>query len=272
MPTIEENKSVWNDTYNWSKTGEEWSKGWGTSYMQWNATILPRIRAFLPVQTILEIAPGFGRWTQFLKDFCGNLIVVDLSEKCIKACQERFAGCSHITYFVNDGKSLDMIPDNTIDFVFSFDSLVHVEDAIVSAYISQLPRKLRQNGVAFIHHSNLGEYSNYIKMQLIISKIPKLRGILIRMGILDDVTPQWRAPSMTAKKMQLYADENRLQCISQELITWSTKHVLIDCMSTIVKKNSIWFRNNKVFKNVFFMKEARSIFNLSQLYDLQSKK
>ena len=240
--------------------------------MQWNATILPRIRAFLPVQTILEIAPGFGRWTQFLKDFCGNLIVVDLSEKCIKACQERFAGCSHITYFVNDGKSLDMIPDNTIDFVFSFDSLVHVEDAIVSAYISQLPRKLRQNGVAFIHHSNLGEYSNYIKMQLIISRIPKLRGILIRMGILDDVTPQWRAPSMTAKKMQLYADENRLQCISQELITWSTKHVLIDCMSTIVKKNSIWFRNNKVFKNVFFMKEARSIFNLSQLYDLQSKK
>jgi len=272
MPTIEENKSVWNGTYKWSKAGEEWSKGWGTSYMQWYGTILPRIRAFLPVQTILEIAPGFGRWTQFLKDFCDNLIVVDLSEKCIKACQERFTGCSHITYFVNDGKSLDMIPDNTIDFVFSFDSLVHVEDAIVSAYISQLPRKLRQNGVAFIHHSNLGEYSNYIKMQLIISRIPKLRGILIRLGILDDVTPQWRARSMTAKKMQLYADKNGLQCISQELITWSTKHVLIDCMSTIVKKDSIWFRNNKVFKNVFFMKEARSIFNLSQLYDLQSRK
>jgi ubiquinone/menaquinone biosynthesis C-methylase UbiE len=272
MPTIEENKSFWNGTCDWSKAGEEWSRGWGTSFMQWYGTILPRIRAFLPVQTILEIAPGFGRWTQFLKDFCSNLIVVDLSKKCIKACQERFAGCSHITYFVNDGKSLDMIPDNTIDFVFSFDSLVHVEDATVSAYISQLPRKLRQNGVAFIHHSNLGGYSKYIKIQLIISRTPKLRGILIRLGILDDVTQQWRAPSMTAKKMQLYADENGLQCIGQELITWNTKHVLIDCMSTIVKKESIWFRNNKVFKNVFFMKEAKNIFNLSQLYDLQSRK
>jgi len=240
--------------------------------MQWYGTILPRIRAFLPVQTILEIAPGFGRWTHFLKDFCTNLSVVDLSEVGIKACQERFVDCSHITYFVNDGRSLDMIPDSTIDFVFSFDSLVHVEDSIISAYISQLSRKLRQNGVAFIHHSNLGEYSNYIKMQRRILKIPKLQDILIRVGILDNVTYQWRAPSMTAQKMQLYAEDNGLQCISQELITWNTRHVLIDCLSTIVKKDSIWFRKNKIFKNVFFMKEARNLFNLSLLYDLQSSK
>lgn len=35
---------------------------------------------------------------------------------------------------------------------------------------------------------------------------------------------------------------------------------------------SFWSRNNKVFKNLFFMKEARNIRNLSQLYDLQSIK
>ena len=240
--------------------------------MQWHGTILARIRPFLPVQTILEIAPGFGRWTEFLKDYCDNLIVVDLSEKCINGCQERFADCSHLTYFVNDGKSLEMIPDNTIDFVFSFDSLVHVEDAIISAYISQISKKLRKNGVAFIHHSNLGEYSNYIKIQRIISRIPKLVDTLIRLGILDNVRSQWRASSMTVRKMQLYAEENGLQCISQELVTWSTRRVLIDCMSTITKKDSIWFGDNKVFKNAFFMKEAMNLGNLSHLYDLQSRR
>jgi len=273
MPTIEENKSVWDGTRNWSTGGEEWSKEWGTSSMQWYGTILPRIHAFLPVPTILEIAPGFGRWTEFLKNSCTNLMVVDLSEKCIRACQERFSNCSHITYFVNDGKSLDMIPDNTIDFIFSFDSLVHAEDTIISAYIAQFPKKLKQNGVAFIHHSNLGEYSNYVKMIDMISKIPKLSGLLIRLGILDDVGSNlWRAPSMTAGKMQLYAEENGLQCISQELVTWETQRVLIDCMSTMVRKDSLWFRDNKVFRNVFFMEEARNLFNLSQLYDLSSGK
>ena len=74
---------------------------------------------------------------------------------------------------------------------------------------------------------------------------------------------------MTGRKMQLYAEENGLQCISQELVTWKTRRVLIDCISTIVKKDSIWFRDNKVFKNVFFMKEAKNLFNLSQLYDLR---
>ncbi|MDD5195968.1 MAG: class I SAM-dependent methyltransferase [Candidatus Omnitrophica bacterium] len=272
MATIEENKLVWGDKYDWSNAGEEWSNDWGTSYMQWHGTILPRISAFLPAHTILEIAPGFGRWTEFLKDYCTNLIVLDISEKCIKACRKRFNGCSHITYFVNDGKSLEMIPDNTIDFTFSFDSLVHAEDTTISAYISGLAKKLKQNGVAFIHHSNLGEYSNCLKTQRMISRIPKLLSILIRLGIICDVRDQWRAPSMTAKKMQLYTNKNSLQCISQELITWRTRRALIDCISTIVKKESIWARENKVFKNMYFMEEARNVFNLSQLYGLRSRR
>ena len=269
MPTIHENISVWDHSYDWTSAGEEWSIEWGGSYMQWHGTILPRIRAFLPAHTILEISPGFGRWTDFLKDNCTNLIVVDLAEKCIKACKERFATCSHITYFVNDGESLDMIPDNAIDLIFSFDSLVHVEDKVMSAYISQFPRKLKQNGVAFIHHSNLGEYSNYFKMLLKISRFPRLLGILIRYGVLDNVLIQGRDASMTARKMRIYAEENGLQCISQELINWNSKHALIDCMSIVVQKGSIWSRDNRVLRNDSFMREAKNLSNLSRLYDLQ---
>jgi 2-polyprenyl-3-methyl-5-hydroxy-6-metoxy-1,4-benzoquinol methylase len=272
MGTIEENKSAWDCQHNWIDAGEGWSSDWGGSYMQWYGTILPRIRKFLPVCTILEIAPGFGRWTEYLKDFCTNLIVVDLSEKCIKACQKRFANCSHISYFVNDGKSLEMIPDNTIDFVFSFDSLVHADDTVISSYVSQFPRKLKQNGAVFLHHSNLGEYSNYLKMLCLAGRAPKLLDILKRLGIVDEIRKHDRDPSMTAKKMQLYAEDNGLQCISQELINWRLKRALIDCMSTIVKKDSIYIRNNKVFRNASFMKEVRQLAILSQLYDLQLKK
>src|SRR5687767_243949 len=128
MPSVEENLRVWKDRYNWEQGGEEWSASWGSAEAQWYGTVYPRIHSFVPAQRILEIAPGFGRWTQMLKGHCQQLTVVDLSERCIEACKRRFQADDHITYHVNDGKSLAMIPDNSIDFVFSFDLLVHVEE------------------------------------------------------------------------------------------------------------------------------------------------
>ncbi len=68
MATIEENKQYWDFTYPWTKQGDEWSLAWGGVVQQWYWVLLPRIHAFVPAGTILEIGPGFGRWTQFLKD------------------------------------------------------------------------------------------------------------------------------------------------------------------------------------------------------------
>src|SRR5947209_4767026 len=79
----------------------------------------------------------FGRLTQYLKDLCTSLIVIDIAERCIEACKQRFSSCSHITYHTNDGKSLDMIPDQSVDFVFSFDSLVYADPNAIEAYLSQ---------------------------------------------------------------------------------------------------------------------------------------
>ena len=83
----------------------------GSSAAQWAGTIFPRIRECLPADTILEIAPGFGRWTHYLKDYCNELWAVDKSSNCIEACQQRFASISHVRCYLNDGRSLSMIPD-----------------------------------------------------------------------------------------------------------------------------------------------------------------
>jgi len=62
-----------------------------------------------------------------------------------------------------------MIQDKSIDFVFSFDSLVHAEAKVIEAYLNQLAMKLSQNGIGFIHHSNLGKYQQAFSL---IDKIP----------------------------------------------------------------------------------------------------
>jgi len=272
MPSLDENRSLWDQTYAWPEGGEEWSRLWGSARMQWYGSLLPRISAFVPADTILEIAPGYGRWTAYLKDLCRELIIVDLSENCINRCRQRFADQSHISYFVNDGKSLGMVANGSVDFIFSFDSLVHVEDVVLEAYVAEFAKKLRPNGAAFIHHSNLGEYFRRIKVQSGLSLAPKLSELLKWLGLYnsENLTGQWRARSMTADKMALFAKDNDLQCVSQELITWESRFALVDCVSIIAPRGSRWARENRIFRNAGFMAEARNLSDLSRQYEWPS--
>ena len=84
MPTVEANHNFWAGIYDWQGQGEEWSEAWGTSEAQWFSTLYPRIQAYIPPAPvdgfrILEIATGYGRWTQYLRQHCGSMIGVDLS-------------------------------------------------------------------------------------------------------------------------------------------------------------------------------------------------
>ena len=229
--------------------------------MQWNGTILPRIQSYVPTNRILEIGCGYGRWTQYLKDLCKNLIVIDISEECIQASKQRFSECSHIEYHVNDGKSLDMISESSVDFVFSFDSLVHADESVMRAYLCQFKRILTNNGAAFIHHSNLGEYHSRFS---IIRGIPMLERLLTLLVNLE-TSLHLRDFSVDAKKVETLAEEYGLQCISQEIIPWGTRRMFIDCMSTIVKKTSSLASDNRILRNARFMQEAQNLLELSKL-------
>ena len=267
MATVYANKKVWDGGYQWTNRGDEWSVDWGGASMQWYGAILPRIHSHIPTDNILEIACGYGRWTQFLKNMCQNLVAIDLSEECIQACRHRFSDFSHIEYHMNDGRSLHMIPDNSVDFVFSFDSLVHADESVMNGYLSQLPRILKSDGAAFFHHSNLGEYQAIYSK---IRKIPKLEGLLMQLGILEK-NLRWRDFSVSAKIVERLAEGHGLRCISQEIIPWKTKRLSIDCLSTIVKDGSSMYRNNRIFRNVYFTREVGYLSQLSQLYATNKK-
>ena len=73
VPSIEENLDRWDEDYDWREAGEPWSKPWGGATAQWFGCLYPRIQHFLPAASILEIAPGFGRWTEFLLEQCDTL-------------------------------------------------------------------------------------------------------------------------------------------------------------------------------------------------------
>ena len=260
MPTVEENLKVWNNLYRWDRRGEEWSSTWGGPEAQWFNTILPRIHAFVPAGHILEIAPGFGRWTHYLKDSCDRLTVVDLATTCIDACRERFADQTHIEYHVNDGRSLEAIEDGSVDFAFSFDSLVHVEADVIASYLSELAKKLKPDGIGFIHHSNAGHYkSTYARL----NRLPER----IRRAMTAITFEHWRAYSMTAEVFEGACRKAGLLCIGQEIVNWQGMF-LIDCFSMFTLPGSRWARENIVVRNHDLMKEARIAASLAPLYSV----
>jgi hypothetical protein len=153
-----------------------------------------------------------------------------------------------------------------VDFVFSFDSLVHADESVMDAYLSQFPRILKDDGVIVIHHSNLGEYRGRYSR---IRRIRRLEGLLVRLGMLESA--HWRDISVDAKRVEALSEKHGLKCISQELITWVNKRTFIDCVSTIVKRDSTRVRPNRVLRNAAFADEARNLRQLAQLYDVSKK-
>jgi len=241
MPTVKLNAATWNGGYDWSNAGEEWSQSWGGSESQWYGSLLSRLGCYLPVRTILEIAPGYGRWTQFLLRYCARLIGVDLSAECVQVCQRRFASYPRSKFFVNDGKSLQAVANGSVGFAFSFDSLVHAEDDILASYVTQIALKLTPNGVGFIHHSNLGACAP------------------------DTPNVHQRAASMTADKFAAFCSSANLACISQEIINWGQAE-LVDCLSTFTPAGSVWDRPLRRLENPRFMLEAEMLKAISSLY------
>jgi ubiquinone/menaquinone biosynthesis C-methylase UbiE len=260
MASIQDNKRVWDGSYNWEEKGSEWSAAWGGPDTQWHASLMPRIYPFLPAGTILEIAPGYGRWTEFLKSQCQTIHLVDLSQECIAACRVRFRDESHLHYHVNDGLSLAMVADDSVDFAFSFDSLVHAELDVITAYLQQLRRKLRKDGVAFLHHSNVGAYSPYIKAVLEMAQQE-----VEALGIARPID-HWRAHSVSAPLFAQAARQAELLCISQETINWVDTPLMIDCLSIVTGPDSRWARPHRLIRNPQFMDEAAHAARVAKAY------
>ncbi|HVV75224.1 MAG TPA: class I SAM-dependent methyltransferase [Mycobacteriales bacterium] len=257
MGDIGELRQVFAESWDWTTGGEEWSDWFGGTPTLWYGTILPRLRQFiLPASTILEIAPGFGRVTQFLRPACDHLVLVDLSPKCIEACKARFPDDPAIEFHVNDGTSLDMVADSSIDLAFSWDSLVHADREVVEAYVAELAKKLTDEGVAFIHHSNGGEHRLAHKIAVQVPE--RIRRPLVARGALLDVYA-WRSTTITGEHVIAAARRAGLVCVSQELFTWEHGPFLTEAITVLARPGSKWDRPSAVRRNREFRRTVRTL-------------
>ena len=148
-PYISENAKrnlfEWDHGHKWPKDGDEWDGQaalCGVPYSIWKELLVQHL--LLPHVTkqthVLEIAPGHGRWTEYLVSLAGHVTVVDLSATCLDFCRKRFHAHDNIDYVLTRGDRLPLYAKDRIDFVWSFDLFVHMERQIIRAYLAEIRR------------------------------------------------------------------------------------------------------------------------------------
>lgn len=240
MATLASNKKYYED-YDWSSGGEEWSEPWGSTRSMWLASIYPRISEYLPTEIIVEIGSGHGRIARILHAFATNqLVLFDIVDDCVSMCKKKFASSSKTVCLKTKGCALDGVADNSVDFIFSFYSLVGSDKEIITGYMQEFDRVLSDDGIAFIHHSNAGMYFDPDQSEL------DKRLLLLA---------AYRDMSIDAAEVQAIAKSCNLTCIKQECINWDITEILSDCFSTIVRPTSKWACEPILLHNPEFQEE-----------------
>lgn len=108
----------------------------------------------LDLENVIELACGRGRHLQNYIERAQTVTLVDILDKNIEFCKNRFSDKTNIEYYCNDGYSLKALESNAYTSLFTYDSMVHFELFDIAAYLEETYRVLKPGSYALIHHSN----------------------------------------------------------------------------------------------------------------------
>lgn len=99
---------------------------------------------------LLEIGCGFGRGLEILQKVCDQYTAIDKNDKLIAWLSEQY---KDFTFHSQNIPPFTGLPDNTFDFVVSFQVIEHVKDDHL--YLKEVNRVLKPGGKALITTPNI---------------------------------------------------------------------------------------------------------------------
>jgi 2-polyprenyl-3-methyl-5-hydroxy-6-metoxy-1,4-benzoquinol methylase len=107
---------------------------------------------------VLELGCGGGKFSSRLAPRCRSLVCSDISTQMIEHARTtlRQQGLeANVDYRVLNGVDFAGVPDDSVDFIFSYDVQLHLQPENVFSYMRDARRVLRDNGVFMLHQINL---------------------------------------------------------------------------------------------------------------------
>lgn len=145
--------------------------------------ILPVVTSGVDLgEEMLEIGPGPGAATEWLRHRVRRLAVVELDEDAVAALRKRFAG-TNVSAVVGDATALDY-PDGSFDSVGTFTMLHHIPTrALQDAMLAEALRVLRPGGTLVgsdslasdrLHHFHEGDTYNPVEPASLLVRLQTL--------------------------------------------------------------------------------------------------
>jgi ubiquinone/menaquinone biosynthesis C-methylase UbiE len=157
----------------WSRYPEEWktdqalSMGAETLGEEWGGPefadrIVELVEPYLGGGTdVLELGCGGGKFSRRLAPRCRSLLCTDISAEMIEHTRATLSTRGldeNVDYLVLNGVDFSGVPDESADFIFSYDVLLHLPPENVYSYMCDARRVLRDNGVFMLHQVNLASH------------------------------------------------------------------------------------------------------------------
>ncbi len=101
---------------------------------------------------VVEIGVGGGRWTQYMLN-AKQIYAVDYHQELLNELKSSF-DAKNIIYIKNNGDDFPNIQNESIDFLFSFGTFVHLDVDIIDRYLLNMKPLLKRESNVVIHYSD----------------------------------------------------------------------------------------------------------------------
>tara|TARA_Y100001980_G_C14556640_1_gene349005 strand:- start:16248 stop:16946 length:699 start_codon:yes stop_codon:yes gene_type:complete len=136
-------------SYSWGKAIED-EKNLGNYVKVRDEILIPNCLN----KAVLELGCLDGKWSQYIIPKAMHTTLVDLSEDIIPILENRMKNVNvnkKFTFYATKGYELDGVQDDTIDLIFSIDTLVRVKKRYLEKYFSEFRRVLKKDGKMILH-------------------------------------------------------------------------------------------------------------------------
>jgi ubiquinone/menaquinone biosynthesis C-methylase UbiE len=153
--------------------------------------VLPYVNA---QQHAVELGPGGGRWTRYLLGF-KRLYVVDYYPELLEELKKNF-NKPNMEFIKNNGTDFPGVMEHSIDYLFSFGMIVHLEMDLIETYLKNMRSILKPGANVIIQYSDKTKIMAQ-RIKIFSDNTPeKMRSMISSAGykiLEEDLTTMWHS-------------------------------------------------------------------------------
>ncbi len=108
-----------------------------------------------PEVDVLELGCGGGKFSAHLRRRTRRLVCADISPDMLARARAHVGEGPDVEYHQLDGRDFAGVADGSVDVIFSYDVLLHLQPQNIFSYLRDARRILRPRGIFMLHAINL---------------------------------------------------------------------------------------------------------------------